>query len=130
GLLRLDERRSNEETNGVVAFAARDNLRIGRTLRLFDVAAQFFVGRAIDNRPHEVAEIGGISHGDAVDGADEVIFDPFPQCIRHIYSGSRAALLALIFVSAPNNRRTSPSGSALACATMKSFPPVSPTSLG
>src|SRR5439155_16116885 len=69
----LNQRRADEVSRGIVGLAAGDDLRIAGSPHFVQVAGQFLERGTINHGSHEIPEVGNISHGYAVDLADQII---------------------------------------------------------
>lgn len=91
---RLDDGRSDEEADGVVAGAAGEEGDFGRCPCFSDVLGYPVVGTAADDGTHEVGE--GSAHGHGLGLADHGGFEGLGEGGWDVDSRQSAALLALI----------------------------------
>ncbi len=89
------------------------------------------VGAPVDDRAHEVAEVGHVAHLEPGDELDAARALSRGQIDRGMYAREAAEHFWPWYSKAPRTSATaSASTSALACAKTKSLPPVSPTRRG
>jgi hypothetical protein len=58
---------------------------------------------AVDHRPHEVAEVGHVTHPDILDHGHHAVSHCRPETVRYVCPGGGAALLPLVLVGSANH---------------------------
>ena len=126
----LDDRRRDEVAGAVVTHAPADHVGVAVDPCGVDVALLLVERGLVDDRPHEVGEVGHVPVGDRLHLGDDLVPAPVPQALGNIGAAGRAALLPLVLVGPPDEVGGELVGVGRAWAKTKSLPPVSPTMRG
>src|ERR1039457_115354 len=95
-----DDRGPDKPTGGGVARTAGHDLEVRVLRRRLQRRLVLAEGTFVDDRPHEVREVGGIAHGDRLGLAGERLPELPPEATGDAGAGGRRALLALVLEGA------------------------------
>ena len=104
GIARDDHRRLHIVARGVVCAPAHQDLCFGIAPRLLDGTPMRGKRGAVDYRAHEIAQVGGRTHGNGGDFVGQPRSQCGPEVGRSVEPRRGGALLALVLERAANNR--------------------------
>ena len=104
GILGPDDGRLDEIALAVVVAAADDDLALGVGLRLLDRLLLRVERGGVDDRAHEVREVGDVAVLELADLRDELLLDRRPHALGCVDARGGRALLALVLEGAAQDR--------------------------